>query len=48
MNFLDMQNEFEAVADYLGDPMADTNPCGLDESVFKEIVVISRFVTALI
>lgn len=47
LNFIDWQNEFEAIADYMSDPQADTNPCGLDERLFKEIVVSSSCIDTM-
>ena len=39
MKFIDWTNEWEAVYDYMNDPEAKENPCGLSESEFESIVV---------
>ena len=40
MKFIDWENEWEAVYEHLGDPNSDVNPCGLDEKVFEQLIVL--------
>jgi len=39
MKFIDWTNEFEAIAEYMCDPEATENPCGLDEREFEQVIV---------
>eukprot|EP00826_Nyctotherus_ovalis_P044938 TRINITY_DN4902_c0_g3_i1.p1 TRINITY_DN4902_c0_g3~~TRINITY_DN4902_c0_g3_i1.p1 ORF type:complete len:108 (+),score=36.84 TRINITY_DN4902_c0_g3_i1:145-468(+) len=42
LKFIDWQNEWEAVCEYMHNPDAAENPCLIDERDFEEIVVLSH------
>ena len=39
LNFIDWDNEWEAVCEYMNNPEATQNPCMIDEKDFEKIVV---------